>query len=182
MLIPINGAKYNTRALQQANFTNIQVKGNTLVGEEIKKTPLKSTPLKSEPVKLQPAPKTLPETKVIKNAPYSNKLLSGTGIQLTGNATDVHKAIAAKYSPYFKTPIAISVVPNLDNGSLYSSETTGRTSYYEDGSRRIQVNESSDPKKFELDMLHEIAHQVFHYDEDSAWNYAKQMMSMYGNN
>ena len=193
MLTPINGAIYNTRALQQANYANIQVRGGTLYGvPKLKSAKLKPSPVDTGSIKLlapnvsiPSARTTLPNSSVASSQPYYNKALTGTGIQLDSSATDEQKKIAAKYSPYFKEPIAISLVPNKNSFTAKAINDKGNGVYgenivYGDGSKQMEIDNSISPDKFEFTMLHEIGHNIFHYDEPSAWNYAKQMISMYG--
>jgi hypothetical protein len=198
MLQKIDGVQYNTRELQRANFDKIQVKGNTLWGEpkktiEQKRTVLKETIQRAknpyypkENFEQSASPATFADTSVISNEPYYNKTLVGTGLQLTGTANDEQKKIAEKYSSFFKSPISIKVVPNEDSMSYMTAEKKktpriGQVVYNANDNRPIELSQNIPARQFEYAMLHEIAHQVFHYDEKSAIDYAYRMMEVVNN-
>ena len=132
--------------------------------------------LKSTPLKTTPPPSTLPVTATQTNQPYSNPSLTGTGIQLTGSFNPQQKAIADKYSIFYKSPISVSVVSSL----LGSQDPTaaGLEISKADGSRTVQVKNNLDPDAFEFTLLHEIGHQIFHYNEDGANAYAHRMLNL----
>lgn len=196
MLQKIDGVQYNTRELQRNNFSNIQVKGNALWGEPVIKPAPRKIEVEENPnfpkenfekknVSILPTTFTEKETPGITNEPYFDKKLTGTGIQLTGAFNETQKKIADKYSLMFKTPIEIRVVPKEDdltfiqeNRAKGKPERGGQNIYYNDKNRVIEIRSDISPEYFEYAILHEIGHQVFHYDEKSSEEYARRMMNL----
>jgi len=133
MLQKINGQQYNTREKQRAAYDNIQIKDNALWGEP--KTKVTSAPkvtpkTKDEIITIKPdKPKTQPTTFTgeehakISNEPYYDKNITGTGLIVNGSANNEQRKIIEKYSPFFKTPIAINVVPDEKSLSFRDKET-----------------------------------------------------------
>ena len=189
LLTKIDGAKYNTKALQQANYTNIQVKGNSLYGIPIKK----STPLKSNPN--YPIQESIDSTKPLKTvtetykSPTSNisteaylkPKTNGTGIILNGKVTLEQQKIIEKYSPFFKSPITVNMVNEYSIKGDNDGLVRGKAYFDAADNRKIEISEQwvKEGKDFEYVILHEIGHYVFAYDEKSADNYAKRMIEMY---
>lgn len=196
MLQKINGAQYNTKAKQQSAYSNIQVKSNALWGEPIvKKTTPLNKPLPKEDISgfsgvsdylknnnYKPTTLTDDGHNKISNEPYYDKKLSGYGIQLDNKFNDNQKKIAEKYTPFFKNPVAINYLSDGKTMNDYvgnpkvGGDIMGVNDYMSDGSRKVTVRGDLSDKFFELSMLHEIGHQVFHYNEESASAYALEMM------
>jgi hypothetical protein len=178
LLTKIDGVKYNTRELQRANFSNIQVKGNSLYGIPIQQNyPIQESknikPLVPTTHKFSPESRISTEA-YIKQAP-------GTGIILTGKVTPEQQKIVSKYSPFFKAPITVNMVTDYSLKNDKDTITRGKTYFDAADNRKIEVSEEwvKDGKDFEYVILHEIGHYVFAYDEASADDYAKRMINLY---